>query len=108
MLRMIIVILGLIILFLLMFLWKRQKQITLIQAQLDDVKAEADRMKAQLTEEKQLSENKLEEQEKQILKAIHTIHLYASISEEEAQSQQMKENQRTIVEICEEILAKNR
>lgn len=74
---------------------------------LDDAKAEAERMKAQLAKEKQLSENRLEEQKKQILKAIHTIHLYASISEEEAKSQQMKENQRTIIEICEEMLAKN-
>lgn len=107
MLRMIIVILGLIILFLLPVLWKKQKQISMIQEKLDDAKAEAERMKAQLAEEKQLSENQLEEQKKQILKAIHTIHLYASISEEEAESQQMKENQRTIIEICEEMLAKN-
>lgn len=126
MLRMIIVILGLIILFLLPVLWKKQKQIFMIQEKLDDAKTEAERMKAQLAEEKQLSESQLEEQKKQIenrermeqdmvdctsksqdlLKAIHTIHLYASISEEEAQSQQMKENQRTIIEICEEILAK--
>ncbi len=126
MLKMIIVILGLIILFLLPVLWKKQKQISMIQEKLDDAKAEAKRMKAQLAEEKQLSESQLEEQKKQIenrermeqdmidctsksqdvLKAIHTIHLYASISEEEAQSQQMKENQRTIIEICEEILAK--
>lgn len=125
MLKMIIVILGLIILFLLPVLWKKQKQISMIQEKLDDAKAEAKRMKAQLAEEKQLSESQLEEQKKQIenrermeqdmidctsksqdvLKAIHTIHLYASISEEEAQSQQMKENQRTIIEICEEILA---
>ena len=124
MLKMIIVILGLIILFLLPVLWKKQKQISMIQEKLDDAKAEAKRMK--LAEEKQLSESQLEEQKKQIenrermeqdmidctsksqdvLKAIHTIHLYASISEEEAQSQQMKENQRTIIEICEEILAK--
>lgn len=126
MLRMIIVILGLIILFLLPVLWKKQKQISMIQEKLDDAKAEAERMKAQLAEEKQLSESQLEEQKKQIenrermeqdmidctsksqdlFKAFHTIHLYASISEEEAQSQQMKENQRTIIEICEEILAK--
>lgn len=126
MLKIIIVILGLIILFLLLVLWKKQKQISMIQNQLDDAKAEADRMKAQLAKEKQLSENQLEEQKKQIenrermeqdmidcmskrqdlLNAIHTIHLYAAISEEEAQSQQMKENQRTIIEICEEILAK--
>lgn len=126
MLKMIIVILGLIILFLLPVLWKKQKQISMIQEKLDDAKAEAERMKAQLAEEKRLSESQLEEQKKQIenrermeqdmidctsksqdlLKAIHTIHLYASISEEEAQSQQMKENQRTIIEICEEILAK--
>lgn len=126
MLRMIIVILGLIILFLLPVLWKKQKQIFMIQEKLDDAKTEAERMKAQLAEEKQLSESQLEEQKKQIenrermeqdmidctsksqdlLKEIHTIHLYASISEEEAQSQQMKENQRTIIEICEEILAK--
>lgn len=126
MLRMIIVILGLIILFLLPVLWKKQKQIFMIQEKLDDAKTEAERMKAQLAEEKQLSESQLEEQKKQIenrermeqdmidctsksqdlLKAIHMIHLYASISEEEAQSQQMKENQRTIIEICEEILAK--
>lgn len=126
MLKIIIVILGLIILFLLLVLWKKQKQISMIQNQLDDAKAEAERMKAQLAKEKQLSENQLEEQKKQIenrermeqdmidcmskskdlLKEIHTIHLYAAISEEEAQSQQMKENQRTIIEICEEILAK--
>lgn len=77
------------------------------EEKLDDAKAEVERTKAQLAEEKQLSENQLEEQKKQILKAIHTIHLYASISEEEAKSQQMKENQRTIIEICEEMLAKN-
>ena len=66
MLKMIIVILGLIILFLLPVLWKKQKQISMIQEKLDDAKAEAKRMKAQLAEEKQLSESQLEEQKKQI------------------------------------------
>lgn len=124
--KMIILVLGIVVLFLMMALWKKQKQLSSCRTQYKDAKAELDRMKTQLTEEKQFSAKQLEEQEKQIenrermeqdmidctsksqdlLKAIHTIHLYASISEEEAQSQQMKENQRTIIEICEEILAK--
>lgn len=98
MLRMIIVILGLIILFLLPVLWKKQKQISMIQEKLDDAKAEAERMEQDMIDCTSKSQD--------LLKAFHTIHLYASISEEEAQSQQMKENQRTIIEICEEILAK--
>lgn len=122
--KIIILVLGIVALFLVTSLWKKQKQLSDCRTQYKDVKTELDRMKLQLSEEKQFSAKQLEEQEKQmryrerveqdvgecteksqeLWNAIHTIHLYASISEEEAQSQQMKENQRTIIEICEEML----
>lgn len=97
--KMIILVLGIVVLFLMMALWKKQKQFSAKQLEEQEKQIEnRERMEQDMIDCTSKSQD--------LLKAIHTIHLYASISEEEAQSQQMKENQRTIIEICEEILAK--
>ena len=49
---------------------------------------------------------KLKEIKEDIQQNLNAIHLYAALSEEETQVQTLKEKQKAVMEICEEIMKK--
>jgi len=47
---------------------------------------------------------KLNDLKKSVFQDLNAIHLYAALSEEETQSESLKEKQRVIMDMCEKII----
>lgn len=49
---------------------------------------------------------KLKDLKKSVFQDLNAIHLYAALSEEETQSESLKEKQRVIMDVCEKMIHK--
>lgn len=67
-----------------------------LQKELSDAQIQ---LKNQEVDDQKESESKVE-----IWHALNAVHMYASLSEEEAKLQSVKDKQKYIMDICEEIL----
>jgi len=47
---------------------------------------------------------KLNDLKKSVFQDLNAIHLYAALSEEETQSESLKEKQRVIMDVCEKMI----
>ena len=57
-----------------------------------------------LQKEEEIS--KLKDLKKSVFQDLNAIHLYAALSEEETQSESLKEKQRVIMDVCEKMIHK--
>ena len=55
-----------------------------------------------LQKEEEIS--KLKDLKKSVSQDLNAIHLYAALSEEETQSESLKEKQRVIMDVCEKMI----
>ena len=51
---------------------------------------------------------KLKDLKKSVFQDLNAIHLYAALSEEETQSESLKEKQRVIMDVCEKRIKQQR
>lgn len=58
----------------------------------------------ELREKVREAQKRLDSGERQLFDAVNTIHLYAALSEEEAGTQELKQKQREIQKISEEMI----
>ena len=58
----------------------------------------------ELREKEREAQKRLDRGERQLFDAVNTIHLYAALSEEEAGTQELKQKQREIQKISEEMI----
>jgi len=47
---------------------------------------------------------RLHDIKKTVLQEVNTIHLYAALSEEETQTESLKEKQRVIMDVCKKVI----
>ena len=57
-----------------------------------------------LQKEEEIS--KLKDLKKSVFQDLNVIHLYAALTEEETQSESLKEKQRVIMDVCEKMIHK--
>lgn len=62
----------------------------------------------ELSEEVREAKKRLDREDLQLFEAVNTIHLYAALSEEEAGTQELKQKQREIQKISEEMIRRKR
>lgn len=62
----------------------------------------------ELREEVREAKKRLDREDLQLFDAVNTIHLYAALSEEEAGTQELKQKQREIQKISEEMIRRKR
>jgi len=96
MLPIISVILAVIILLLVAVLLVQRKKAAAMQVQISELKGQLETLRTSSSEKLNDCED--------ILQAANTIHLYAALSEEDAQSQSLKEKQAAIRQASETII----
>lgn len=68
-------------------------------------KIDAEALQKELLQKEEEIE-KLKDLKKSVFQDLNAIHLYAALSEEETQSESLKEKQRVIMDVCEKMIHK--